>query len=76
MVKQATDHLNSIGASLRDTNASIQQASENFQTTVAQAKAATRVGRRRRRNGYDGDTENASDRRTGSKPTKILSLHV
>jgi len=56
MVKQATDHLNSIGASLRDTNASIQQASENFQTTVAQAMAAIRVGSRRRRNGFDGDT--------------------
>jgi len=45
MIKQATDHLNTISTSLQNTNTSIQQASENFQTTMAQVKVETHIGK-------------------------------
>jgi len=61
---------------MRETSVSIQQAGENLHTIMTQAKAATRISRQQRHNGYDGDTENTPDWRTGSKPTKVLSLHV
>jgi hypothetical protein len=75
-MKQATDHIDNISTSMRETSVSIRQAGKNLHTIVTQVKVATRISRRRRRNGYDGDTENTPDRRTGSKPTKVLSLHV
>lgn len=76
VIKQATDHINSISTSMKDTSVSIQQTGEEFQFTMTQAKMATCTGQQRNRNGYDGDTENMPDRRTGPKPSKILNLHV
>jgi hypothetical protein len=76
MVKQATECISTVGVSIRNTSISMQQAGENFQSALTEVKTHARIGRRRRRNGYDGDTEGVPDKRTGPKPNKMLDIHV
>jgi hypothetical protein len=77
MVQQATGYINAVGASMEKTSAYMQQAGEDFQSAVRKAELRSRMGTRRKPNGYDGDTEGVvPDRRTGPKPTKMLNIHV
>jgi hypothetical protein len=75
MIQQATDHINTISASMQTTSISMQQTGENYLATAKEAKTSG-INRRRRRNGYDGDTEIVPDKRTGPKPSNVLNLHV
>lgn len=75
-MKQATEYINTVGASMQKTSVSMQQAVELFQSAGTEAKTHARIGRRRKRSGYDGDTEGVPDKRTGAKSTKKLEIHV
>lgn len=75
-MKQAAEHINNISTSMQDASATMSNAQELLQSTLHQPRSTIPKGRRRRRNGYDGDTENVCDRRTGPKPKKALKIHV
>ena len=75
-MKQATEYINTVGASMQKTSVSMQQAGEIFQSAGTEPKTHARIGSRQKRSGYDGDMEGVPDKCMGAKSTKILEIHV
>ena len=75
-MKQAAEHINHISTSMQDANTTISNTQELLQSSLDRSRLTIPMGRRRRQNGYDGDTENVCDRRTGPKQKKALNNHV
>jgi hypothetical protein len=69
MLKQASETIQTAGASIQETRTSTT-------STPEKPKKLTRIGRRKGPNGYDADVEGVCDRRTGPKSKKVLKIHV